>query len=83
MNFRLITRQLSVASKLRTPAIKFRYGPGRDVKSASVGTGNTFNQTQTKQSSAAIYDFQLPSKYRRKQLSEEEIEYINRGGRDV
>lgn len=61
--------------------IKFRYGisrgPPQTTPSESSHAAASINQP-----GQVIYDFQIPTRWRRKPLSEEEIEYINRGGPD-
>ncbi|KAM7343958.1 uncharacterized protein ACRADG_010835 isoform 2-T2 [Cochliomyia hominivorax] len=69
MVFRTIIMQ--VGSK-RVPLIKFRKG-GYETSSASGSNG-------TNQSSTAIEDWELPPRFARKPISNEEMEYINRGG---
>lgn len=76
-------RAISLTTKLRHPSIKFRYGPAREQsqkssepQSAASGSSKGAQAAQQE----AIYDFQLPPRFRRRLLSEEEIAYINRGG---
>lgn len=63
--------------------IKFRYGLSRDHNNpaATTSAGNS-QQASINQPGQVIYDFQIPARWKRKPLSEEEIEYINRGGPD-
>lgn len=76
-------RTLSLSTTLRHPSIKFRYGPAR-TQSQKSGESQSPTQAAGKGAQAAsqepIYDFQLPPRFRRRLLSEEEIAYINRGG---
>lgn len=76
-------RPLSLSSTLRYPSIRFRYGPARTQNQKSNESQSSI-QAPSKGTQAAsqepIYDFQLPPRFRRRLLSEEEIAYINRGG---
>ncbi|KAM7343957.1 uncharacterized protein ACRADG_010835 isoform 1-T1 [Cochliomyia hominivorax] len=82
MVFRTIIMQ--VGSK-RVPLIKFRKG-GYETSSASGSNGT--NQASfvhpisvfKENSSTAIEDWELPPRFARKPISNEEMEYINRGG---
>jgi len=82
---RLITLS---SPKLRIPLIKFRYGGSRgqhQKPAPSKGGGaspTSQNHTRPKSSGEAVPDFQLPLRFKRKPLTEEEIEHINRGGRE-
>ncbi|KAK9891041.1 hypothetical protein WA026_013369 [Henosepilachna vigintioctopunctata] len=76
------SRTISLCSKLRTPLIKFRYGLSRDHKPPAVSTAAANPKNTNVESGEAIYDFQIPARWRRKPLSEEECDYINRGGPD-
>lgn len=76
-------RTLSLSGNLRHPSIKFRYGPTRtqSQKSGDIqATAQVQNKGAPSASQEPIYDFQLPPRFRRRLLSEEEIAYINRGG---
>lgn len=66
----------------RTPAIRFRYGASRDQKAATSATNVSSSQPggSKSQPGEPIYDFQIPQRWRRRPMSEEEIAYINRGG---
>lgn len=76
-------RRLSVSSTVKCPLIKFRYGADR-VQSQKSNEAQSSTQAPNKGTLSAgqepIYDFQLPPRFRRRLLSEEEIAYINRGG---
>ncbi|XP_044744530.1 uncharacterized protein LOC123306549 [Coccinella septempunctata] len=77
-------RTISLCNKLRTPMIKFRYGISRDHNNPPAATSPVNSQAAAgiNQPGQVIYDFQIPARWRRKPLSEEEIDYINRGGPD-
>lgn len=63
--------------------IKFRYGLSRDHNNpAATTSAGSSQQASINQPGQVIYDFQIPARWKRKPLSEEEIEYINRGGPD-
>ncbi|XP_030759443.1 uncharacterized protein LOC115884876 [Sitophilus oryzae] len=84
MNSPILSRNLSLTSKLGHRLIKFRYGPHRNVPSGS-GTQSAQSSakagSKTQGSSAeAIWDFQIPARWRRAPLSEEECAVINNGG---
>lgn len=67
------------------PLIRFRYGASRDSKPATVSTtaqSVSKKPSSTSQSGEPIYDFQIPQRWRRRPISEEEIAFINRGGPD-
>lgn len=73
-------RSLSLTSKLKLPMIKFRYGSKRSQPSANpLPPPATASQKQVG-AAGAIYDFQLPPRYRRIPLSPEEMDYVNTGG---
>lgn len=76
------SRSINLSAKLRFPLIKFRHGTAREQhqKPAAEAAKSASNASQTTQSSEVIYDFQLPLRFKRKPISEEEIAYINRGG---
>ncbi|KAK3864359.1 hypothetical protein Pcinc_029954 [Petrolisthes cinctipes] len=64
------------------PMIKFRKGGLEELVRGTpesalpgIGSGTTVNQTQV-----VLEEWQVPLKYRRERITEEEIEYINRGG---
>lgn len=66
---------------MRTAAIKFRYGPSRDQHQTNQSSGQQQTATGGKSvSNEPIYDFQIPQRWRRRPLSEEEIAVINNGG---
>ncbi|XP_055625897.1 uncharacterized protein LOC129768343 [Toxorhynchites rutilus septentrionalis] len=75
-----------LSSAKRIPMIKFRKGgpypdsasAGQHASAASTGAGGT--QTRSASSGEAIEEWQLPARYRRKQIDEVEMEWINRGG---
>lgn len=73
-------RTISLCNQLRTPMIKFRYG--HNIPQVSASPGNPQVAASINKPGEVIYDFQIPSRWRRKPLSEEEIDYINRGGPD-
>ncbi|KAI5637253.1 hypothetical protein NE865_09983 [Phthorimaea operculella] len=71
----------------RVPVIKFRKGGfapaghGAAAQSASHAAAPAgAKQGQAPMSTTAINDFELPAKYRRQPISEEEIAHINGGG---
>lgn len=76
-------RTLSLSTTLKQPLIKFRYGPDR-AQSQKSNEPQSSTQAASKGAQSAsqepIYDFQLPPRFRRRLLSEDEIAYINRGG---
>lgn len=74
------TRSLSLTSKLKLPMIKFRYGSKGSQSSASTPPPAASTSQKHAKPGEAIYDFQLPARYRRVPLSAEEINYINSGG---
>nr|XP_008195193.1 PREDICTED: 28S ribosomal protein S36, mitochondrial [Tribolium castaneum] len=82
MNFSSIFNRTLSGTIARTPSIRFRYGASRDHKTATSGpTGAPLaSPGAMPQPGEAIYDFQIPQRWRRRPLSEEEIAYINRGG---
>lgn len=69
------------AVKPHVPLIKFRKGGpvvGHSVTSgapSSVGVGSSHAVSR-----GTIEDYQLPPRYQRSPIDEEEIDYINRGG---
>lgn len=76
-------RSISCTPKLRSRLIKFRHG----VRTAQAGTqehrstaGDQQTQLGQPQSGEPIWDFQIPARWRRKPLDEEEIAVINNGG---
>lgn len=75
----LTTRSISFTSKLRSRLIKFRHGIRNDHQSGQVTTTATSKPTQAS-SEEAVWDFQIPQRWRRKPLDEQEIAIINNGG---
>ncbi|XP_018574537.1 uncharacterized protein LOC108913467 [Anoplophora glabripennis] len=78
-----ITRMLSLTPKLRARLIKFRYGPARDQQTSSAATpasAGSIQHHQNQQPGEALWDFQIPSRWKRRPLTEEEIAVINNGG---
>lgn len=73
-------RTLTLTAKLRNPSIRFRYGTREHQKSAPPPASSGSSTKATQVTSEPIYDFQLPERFKRRPLSEEEIAYINRGG---
>lgn len=76
-------RTLTLTAKFRSPSIRFRYGAsrGNEKAAAPVSAASSSSSGKATQASAEpIWDFQLPTRFRRRPLSEEEIAYINRGG---
>ncbi|XP_076260025.1 uncharacterized protein LOC143196249 [Rhynchophorus ferrugineus] len=79
----IVSRNFSLTSKLGHRLIKFRYGAHRnDANSTGSQTGQSSSKvgTQSQASTEAIWDFQLPPRWRRAPLSEEECAVINNGG---
>ncbi|XP_017771864.1 PREDICTED: uncharacterized protein LOC108559195 [Nicrophorus vespilloides] len=78
------SRSIALGAKLRFPAIKFRYGGNKSAAPAHTIASPTASappaKAQAAASAASIYDFQLPLRYKRKPIEQEEIDYINRGG---
>ncbi|KAL9874186.1 28S ribosomal protein S36, mitochondrial isoform X1 [Glossina fuscipes] len=82
MVFRSIIAQ--VADK-RVPLIKFRKGGSQLLPSSSsphshtqhAGPNSTIVESQP---TNAIEDWELPSRYKRLPITNDEMEYINRGG---
>ncbi|XP_069359793.1 uncharacterized protein [Maniola hyperantus] len=74
----------------RVPVIKFRKGQAPSHGSAAPGSsagapaatsgGRVQVQSTAAMSSAPISDIDLPPRYRRQPLSQEEIDHINGGG---
>ncbi|XP_058837929.1 uncharacterized protein LOC131693802 [Topomyia yanbarensis] len=70
----------------RIPMIKFRKGgpyldSGSSGQQSAAATGATMGaQTRSVSSGEAIEEWQLPARYRRKQIDDVEMEWINRGG---
>ncbi|KAJ8984188.1 hypothetical protein NQ317_011097 [Molorchus minor] len=80
MIYSISTRMLSITPKLRSRLIKFRYGPSRGQQSSSVPHVATQQTPSSKpQPGEAIWDFQIPPRWRRKPLDENEINVINNG----
>lgn len=78
----ITTRSISFAPKLRARLIKFRYGAARDQPSSAAQqhTSTEAGKSVPSRPGEAIYDFEVPAKWKRKPLSEEEIAVINNGG---
>lgn len=82
------SRLYSIGANVRLPSIKFRHGTNMNTQSASSAAPVKVAMSDAVKTAAVgtqganepIWDFQLPLKYRRKPLDEEEIAYINRGG---
>jgi len=82
--------QVLQSLKPHVPMIKFRSGSGGHAVTGHSSAPVTSSQNPAKQaagagasqasSSGTIEDWQLPARYRRRPISEEEIAYINRGG---
>lgn len=73
------TRTISHSPHLRSRLIKFRYGIRNDHQTGQVtSTGPSI--TKQRSSQEAIWDFQIPQRWRRKPLDEQEIAVINNGG---
>ncbi|KAK4292431.1 hypothetical protein Pmani_034811 [Petrolisthes manimaculis] len=75
------------AVKPHIPMIKFRKGgleelvrgtPESTTMPGGVSSGTTVNTTTT--TTQVLEEWQVPLKYRRERITQEEIEYINRGG---
>uniref|UniRef100_A0A1A9WHX0 28S ribosomal protein S36, mitochondrial n=1 Tax=Glossina brevipalpis TaxID=37001 RepID=A0A1A9WHX0_9MUSC len=69
----------------RIPLIKFRKGGGQFTSSSSAAPVQTQQASQNttveeSQSTNAIEDWELPSRYKRLPMTADEMEYINRGG---
>lgn len=78
---KISTRSIALsASLLRSPSIKFRYGPFREQKSSAGVSSGSSTSKQSSQSREVVYDFQLPMRFKRKGMEQEEMDYINRGG---
>lgn len=75
-----ISRSISNSPKLRSRLIKFRYGIRNDSQTSQVITGGSPSNPKQTSSEEAIWDFQIPGRWRRKPLDEEEIAVINNGG---
>ncbi|VEN56089.1 unnamed protein product [Callosobruchus maculatus] len=78
----ITTRSISRSPQLRSRLIKFRYGPARDQQTSSAQHSGGGDQKKGALAAPGepIYDFQIPPRWRRKPLSEEEIAVINNGG---
>jgi len=63
------------------PMIRFRKGTPTTHHTCAPGTGSATGSVPNQ--SGAIEDWQLPQKYRRRPIDENEIAYINRGGPDL
>jgi len=81
--------QVLKSMKPHLPMIKFRAGSGgvhAVTGPSSVGSTSSPTSIAKKQpigstsSSGTLEDWQLPFRYRRRPISEEEVAYINRGG---
>ncbi|KAH1007990.1 hypothetical protein HUJ04_005150 [Dendroctonus ponderosae] len=82
MSQTICTRGISQSARLGHRLIKFRYGPNRNQQ-APAGS-QTIRQGASKSTSSSsqepIWDFQIPVRWRRAPLSEEECAVINNGG---
>ncbi|XP_026466778.1 uncharacterized protein LOC113370323 [Ctenocephalides felis] len=72
------------SAKARIPMIKFRKGAAVSADhntsgSKSQSQGNSMNMSSA-YSTEAIEDWQLPLKWRRRNIDLDEVDYINRGG---
>lgn len=76
----LTIRSISCTSKLRSRLIKFRYGIRNDHQTGQVTTPQSPPSPIQMPPGEAIWDFQIPQKWRRKQLDDNEIAVINNGG---
>ncbi|KAJ8930611.1 hypothetical protein NQ314_016524 [Rhamnusium bicolor] len=81
MIYMTTTRMLSVTPKVRTKLIKFRYGSsrGQQASHAQEFPGKQVLASSSVQSGEAIWDFQIPPRWRRRPLDEDEIAVINNG----
>lgn len=75
-------RSISCTPKLRARLIKFRYGVRNEQHSAAAqhSGSQTGKSGKTTQPGESIWDFQIPARWRRKPLDEQEIAVINNGG---
>ncbi|KAL1513872.1 hypothetical protein ABEB36_003213 [Hypothenemus hampei] len=77
-------RYISQTAKLGHRLIKFRYGPQRDQQQTAGGQHSSAADGKPKigqqASQEAIWDFQIPVRWRRAPLTEEECAVINNGG---
>lgn len=76
----LSTRAISSTSNLRSRLIKFRYGTRNDQQTGQVTTTQTQSNHSPVTPGEAIWDFQIPQRWKRKELEPEEIAVINNGG---
>lgn len=76
----LTTRSISCTPKLRSRLIKFRHGIRNDHQTGQVTTSQSSQSSTNVQSEEPIWDFQIPQRWKRKQLDDEEIAVINNGG---
>lgn len=74
------TRMLSLTSRLRARLIKFRHGPARDQQTSSVTAPASTTGSHQQQPGEPLWDFQIPPRWKRRPLSEDEIAVINNGG---
>lgn len=78
--FQVPSRCINLGARLRYPLIKFRYGASREQHQTQEANVNTLTSTSKQRTTDALYDYELPTRFHRKPLSQEEIDYINRGG---
>lgn len=76
----LITRSISCTTTLRSRLIKFRYGVRNDHQSGQVTTTQSASKPSQMHQGETIWDFQIPQRWKRKQIDEEEMAVINNGG---
>ncbi|CAH1117217.1 unnamed protein product [Phaedon cochleariae] len=73
-------RSLSFTPKLRARLIKFRYGSSRSQPNSTPKSQEGATQIKQAQSTEPIWDFQIPQRFKRKPLDDQEIAVINNGG---
>ncbi|CAG9860334.1 unnamed protein product [Phyllotreta striolata] len=78
MTFRVSRRLFSHSTTLQNRLIKFRYGASKHQQSSPSTPSQTAQQQQAQ--GAAIWDFELPARFKRRYLDEQEIAVINNGG---
>lgn len=71
-------RSISYTPTLQNRLIKFRYGASKNQVIPT--TASKPNQTSQQAQGAAIWDFELPIRFKRRNLDEQEIAVINNGG---